>query len=417
MSQSFKVLFFLKKGKRTNEKLLPVYVRITTNGQRAEWSVQRCCDPNKWNRQAGRSTGTKEECKTLNAYLDAVQGQILIVQKEYTIRNEIVTAEQVRAAILHTNEYEKQHKLLEVFQYHNDQFAKLVDKEFSNGTYKKFKVAYNFLHAFIEWKYRQQDVYLTEVNHKLISDFEFYLKTEKKQQHNTAMSNIKKLKKIVRICVANDWLDKDPFKSYKITTKETHRNFLLKEELETLMAKPITLQRLEQVRDIFVFSCYTGLSYSDVMLLTPHDINIGIDGEQWIFTTRIKTNTGSRIPLLPVPKKILKKYASHPQVIANHALLPKISNQRLNSYLKEITEICGFHKELTFHCARHTFATTVTLTNGVPIETVGKMLGHKCLRTTQIYAKILDTKVSQDMQALQNRLNPVLKPTRYKQAK
>ncbi len=204
------------------------------------------------------------------------------------------------------------------------------EQNFQKGTYKKFKVTYNFLRSFIEWKYRKQDVYLNEINHKLIADFEFYLKTEKNQQHNTAMSNIKKLKKIVRVYVANDWLDKDPFKSYKITTKETHRKFLLKEELDTLMTKPITLQRLEQVRDIFVFSCYTGLSYSDVMLLTPHDINIGIDGEQWIFTTRIKTNTGSRIPLLPVPKKILEKYASHPQVIANHVLLPKISNQRLN---------------------------------------------------------------------------------------
>lgn len=417
MSQTFNVRFFLKKGKGTKENSVPIYVRVTTNKARAEWSIQRTCDASKWITSIGRTSGTKEEAKSLNAYIDTIQGQIFEVQKEYALRKEIVTAEQVRAAILHTNEYEKQHKLLEVFQYHNDQFAKLVGTEFSNGTYKKFKVAYNFLTAFIEWKYRKPDVYLAEINHKLITDFEYYLKTEKNQQHNTAMSNIKKLKKIVRLCVANDWLDKDPFKSYKITTKETHRNFLLKEELETLMNKDISLQRLEQVRDIFVFSCYTGLSYSDVMLLTPHDISIGIDGEQWIFTTRIKTNTGSRIPLLPVPKKILEKYASHPQVIANHALLPKLSNQRLNSYLKEITEICGLHKELTFHCARHTFATTVTLTNGVPIETVGKMLGHKCLRTTQIYAKILDTKVSQDMQALRNKLNPVLKPVRHKHAK
>lgn len=407
MSQSFKALFFLKKGKRANAKSLPVYVRITTRGHRAEWSVQRSCEPARWNQQMGRSTGTKEESKTLNAYLDAVLGQILEVQKEYALRNEIATAEQVRAAILHTNEYEKQHKLMEVFQYHNDQFAKLVGKEFSLGTYKKFKVAYNFLKAFIEWKYRKQDVYLGEINHKLITDFEFYLKTEKKQQHNTAMSNIKKLKKIVRICVANDWLDKDPFKSYKITTKETHRNFLLKEELETLMNKEISLQRLQQVRDIFVFSCYTGLSYSDVILLTPKDIAPGIDGEQWIFTKRIKTGTDSRIPLLPVAKNVLEKYATHPKVVADKTLLPKISNQRLNSYLKEISQICGFTKELTFHCARHTFATTVTLTNGVPIETVGKMLGHKCLRTTQLYAKILDTKVSDDMQALKQRLKAV----------
>jgi len=218
------------------------------------------------------------------------------------------------------------------------------------------------------------------------------------------MVNIKKLKKIVRLCVANDWLEKDPFRSYKITTKETHRNFLLKEELETVLNKPLSVQRLDQVRDIFLFSCYTGLSYTDVMELTRNDISIGIDGEEWIFTKRTKTNTASRIPLLPIPKSILEKYVNHPQVLNAGSLLPKLTNQRLNSYLKEITDLCGFTKQLTFHCARHTFATTVTLTNGVPIETVSKMLGHKSLRTTQIYAKILDIKVSDDMKLLKNKL-------------
>ena len=199
-------------------------------------------------------------------------------------------------------------------------------------------------------------------------------------------------------------MNKDPFKSYKITTKETHRNFLLKDELELLMNKSLPVHRLDQVRDMFLFSCYTGLSYSDVMMLTRKDISIGIDGEQWIFIKRTKTDTTSRIPLLPVAKAILEKYSGQPQIINSGILLPKLSNQRLNSYLKEISDICGFNKEITFHCARHTFATTVTLTNGVPIETVGKMLGHRSLRTTQIYAKILDSKVSSDMNQLKQKL-------------
>ena len=218
------------------------------------------------------------------------------------------------------------------------------------------------------------------------------------------MVNVKKLKKIIRQCVANDWLDKDPFKSYKITTKETHRNFLMEDELETLIKKDISVPRLEQVRDLFLFSCYTGLSYTDVMALTQNNISIGIDGEQWIFTTRTKTDTTSRIPLLPVARNIIEKYSNRPDIINSGNLLPKLTNQRLNSYLKELSDICEFNKTLTFHCARHTFATTVTLTNGVPIETVGKMLGHKSLRTTQIYAKILDTKVSSDMQVLKQKL-------------
>lgn len=403
MSQNFKVLFFLKKGRRRNEKSLPIYVRVTINGERVEWTCQRNCDPSKWNQQTGRVIGNKDETKSLNQYLDALQANIFELQREYTLRNEPVTSAQVRAKILHETE-EKKYSLIEVYQYHNDQFEKLVGSEFSYGTYKRFKSALKSLRAFLEWKFKKKDVYLTEVNHKFITDYEFYLKSIQKLQHNSAMVNIKKLKKIIRQCVANDWLDRDPFKSYKITTKETHRNFLMEDELQTLIKKSISVDRLDQVRDIFLFSCYTGLSYTDVMTLTRNNISIGIDGEQWIFTTRTKTDTTSRIPLLPVARNIIEKYSNRPDIVNSGRLLPKLTNQKLNSYLKEISDICEFKKALTFHCARHTFATTVTLTNGVPIETVGKMLGHKSLRTTQIYAKILDTKVSSDMQALKQKL-------------
>ena len=404
MNQSFKVLFFLKKGKRCNVKSLPIYVRVTTNGQRVEWSVQRSCEPGlKWNQITGRAIGNKEEVKILNAYLDAILGNIFAIQKEYALRNEPLSAEQVRSKILNKSE-EKQLRLIEVYKYHNDQFQKLVGIEFAHGTFKKFKSALKSLKDFIEWKFLKKDVYLTEVNHKFITDYEFYLKAIQKLQHNSAMGNIKKLKKVIRQCVANDWLDKDPFRCYKITTKETHRNFLLKDELELLRNKNLPIQRLDQVRDIFLFSCYTGLSYSDVMMLNQKDISIGMDGELWIFTKRLKTDTASRIPLLPIATSILEKYSLQCQIVGSGILLPKMSNQRLNSYLKEISDLCGFNKQLTFHCARHTFATTVTLTNGVPIETVGKMLGHRSLRTTQIYAKILDSKVSTDMSQLKQKL-------------
>jgi site-specific recombinase XerD len=352
MSQSFKVLFFLKKGKGCNKKFLPIYVRVTIDGERAEWTVQRNWDSTKWNQQNGRASGNKEEAKSLNQYLDAVQSNIHEVQREYALRNEPVTASQVRAKILHKSE-EKKHSLLEVYQYHNDQFEKLVGSAFSHGTYKKFKSAIKSLKAFLEWKFKKRDVYLTDVNHKFITDYEFYLKTVQKLQHNSAMVNVKKLKKIIRICVASDWLDKDPFKSYKITTKETHRNFLMKDELETLRNKNIGIQRLDQVRDIFLFSCYTGLSYTDLMMLSRKDISICMDGEQWIFTTRVKTDTASRIPLLPIAKDLLEKYSTRTDIVNSGRLLPKLTNQRLNSYLKEVTDLCGFSKELTFHCARH----------------------------------------------------------------
>lgn len=219
------------------------------------------------------------------------------------------------------------------------------------------------------------------------------------------MGYIKKLKKIVRLCVANDWLAKDPFMSYKIKIRDTHRTYLLEEEIKTIIEKNLAIERLRVVRDIFIFSCYTGLAYSDVAKLTSSDISTGIDGEKWIFTTRTKTDTATRVPLLPPALAIIQKYANTPESLNNGKLLPVLSNQRMNSYLKELADICGINKELTFHCARHTFATTVTLTNGVPIETVSNMLGHRSLRTTQHYAKILDKKVSDDMQILREKFS------------
>lgn len=178
------------------------------------------------------------------------------------------------------------------------------------------------------------------------------------------------------------------------------REALTAEELETMTGKNFATGRLAQVRDIFLFSCFTGLAYADLQKLKRSEISTGIDGGKWIFTKRQKTDTASRIPILPMAEEILVKYADHPQCKAKYKVLPILSNQKMNEYLKEIADCCWITKRLTFHIARHTFATTITLSNGVPIETVSKMLGHRNLKTTQHYAKILDRKVSQDMQAL-----------------
>ena len=403
MNQSFKTLFFLKKGKGYTDGPLPIYVRITIDGKRAECSLQRSCEPSRWNKNTGRVAGSKNEAVQLNSYLDNVQGKIFSIQSEHALRNETLAACQVIACLLNKNE-EKRHSIIEVYKHHNLQFGRLVGIEYSAGTLKKFKSAFQSLQKYIKWKFHRDDLSLAEINHVFITEYEYYLKTIQKVQHNSAMGNIKKLKKVIRMCVANEWMNNDPFKSYKITSKETHRNFLLKEELDLLVSRKFTIPRLDQVRDIFVFSCFTGLSYTDVIKLTPQDLSVGIDGELWVFTNRTKTDTPSRVPLLPAAKEILAKYSNHPKVAHSGKLLPHLSNEKLNSYLKEITAVCGFKKDLTFHCARHTFATTVTLTNGVPLETVSKMLGHKNLRTTQIYAKILDCKISDDMKLLRQKL-------------
>lgn len=209
----------------------------------------------------------------------------------------------------------------------------------------------------------------------------------------------------MRIAQANNWITIDPFLNYKVRLKDVEREYLSEEEIQTMLTKNLHTPRLSQVRDIFIFCCFTGLAYSDVKKLTQNNVVMGIDGEQWIKTKRTKTDTRSNIPILPTALAIIKKYENHPEVVIKEVLLPVLSNQKSNAYLKEIAELCGITKNLTTHLARHTFATTVTLTNGVPLESVSKMLGHKSIKTTQHYAKILDLKVSDDMQLLRQKFN------------
>jgi site-specific recombinase XerD len=210
---------------------------------------------------------------------------------------------------------------------------------------------------------------------------------------------------IVLFCVNNDWLLKDPFARFKMSKEEVIPEFLTKEEIQTISEKDIKMERLKQVRDVFLFCCHTGLSYVDIKKLNSSEVSLGFDNELWIFIRRGKTNIPSRIPLLPLSQKILAEYKNHPQCVNSKKLLPVLSNQKYNSYLKEIADICGIYKNLTTHTARHTFATTVTLSNGVPIESVSKMLGHKKMQTTQHYARVLDIKVSEDMLRLKNKIN------------
>jgi site-specific recombinase XerD len=401
MNKSFSLIFYLKKRTNYVSGPIPIYARITVEGLRAELSVYRQCNPEKWNQHSGRMIGNGEEAKEMNAFLTNYQLKVFEAHREILVSNLPVTIEAIKNKL--TGETERPRMLIEIFEHHNLQFAELVGKEYSLGTLKKFKTCTSSLKEFLKWKFKSCDVNIKTVGNEFINDYEFYLKSIQKIQHNTAMGYLKKLKKIIRQCVANDWLNKDPFMNYKIKIRETHRLFLSEEEINTISKKEFATTRLDQVRDIFLFSCFTGLSYSDIVKLKPSDISIGIDGQKWIFTTRTKTDTASRIPLLSIPLEIIDKYSKNQNVIYSGKLLPMLSNQRMNSYLKEISDLCNISNELTFHCARHTFATTVTLTNGVPIETVSKMLGHKNLRTTQHYAKILDTKVSDDMQLLRAR--------------
>ncbi len=284
----------------------------------------------------------------------------------------------------------------------------MVGSEYAPGTLERYETSLKHTKDFLQWKYRVSDIDIEKIDHAFITEYEFYLCTERKCANNTAVKYIKNFHKIINICLANGWLTKDPFANYKAKVKEVIREFLTEQEIQSLMEKEFVSERLELVRDIFVFSCFTGLAYIDVKQLSKDNIVLGIDGDKWINKNRQKTDTNSKIPLLPTAQYILDKYANHPVCVNEDKLLPIFSNQKMNAYLKEIATVCGINKELTFHIARHTFATTVTLSNGVPIETVSKMLGHTNLKTTQHYAKILDKKISEDMQVLKQKFSKTI---------
>src|SRR5690606_9152173 len=222
--------------------------------------------------------------------------------------------------------------------------------------------------------------------------------------NNGVMKHLERFRKMVRLGVKLGWMEKNPFELYKLKMQKVERDFLTSEELSKIENKEFSVQRIQYAKDLFVFSCYTGIAYIDVMQLTPDNIFLGTDGNRWIKTMREKTDTSVNVPILPKAAAIIEKYKNNPRAIARGTLFPVISNQKLNSYLKEVADLCGIKKHLTFHLARHTFATSVTLSNGVPIETVSKMRGHTTIRTTQIYAKVVEQKVSQDMANLRNPL-------------
>jgi site-specific recombinase XerD len=274
-----------------------------------------------------------------------------------------------------------------------------------NGTLERFKISLKHTQEFILWKYNVSDISINKIGYAFVTEFEFYLRSVKNCNNNTAIKYIRNFRKIIKICLNNDWLDKNPCSRYEGKMKEVERDFLTEEELNRIYNKKFSSARLTLVKDIFIFSCYTGLAYIDVIGLKRDHISIGIDGQKWIFKNRQKTETKSKIPLLPIPEEIALKHANHPKCLNEDSILPILSNQKMNGYLKEIADLCDIPKEITFHMARHTFATFVTLTNGVPIETVSKMLGHKNIQTTRHYAKILDKKVSEDMNILRAKIS------------
>lgn len=402
--KTFNILFFIRKPKGTATGSYPIYMRITVDGHQKEFSIGRKCIPEKWNQKIGRSTGSKEEFKELNHYLDTLLHTTYEAKRKAIEDNKIITPELIQNMILGRNE-EKPKMFMDVFQEHNDRFAELVGKEVTHTTWIRYKTTKDHLTNFLILKYQKSDISVKDITYEFVEGFEHYLKTVKLCNTNTSARYMTHFKKIVGQCIKRGFLTQDPFNGFKIKKVEVKRTVLSMEELSILANKSFTMDRLTHIRDIFLFCCYTGLAYIDIKQLKHSNIAIGIDGEDWIFTSRQKTDVDTRVPLLPFAKAIIAKYKNHPHCLINGTVLPVPSNQKLNAYLKEVADVCGISKQLTSHIARHTFATTVTLSNGVPIETVSKLLGHTNIKTTQHYAKILDLKVSKDINTLKQLLS------------
>jgi integrase len=407
-NNTFGVQFITRANKaktdKDNKLMLPIYARISVDCHRVEVSLKQYVDPNNWNDAKGSVRGKGPEVRALNTFLEQVRSRLTECYQELQLKKKLVTAEAVKN--LFCGVEEKEHSLMTLFDYHNNEMRNVLEW----GTMKNYYTTKTYFQLYLKEVLHTSDIYLSQLSYKFIVGYQKFMKERKPLLpkkpcgNNTVMKHIERLRKVVNLAIKNEWLDRDPFMKFQPSFIRNDRQFLTADELAVIEARNYSIVRLQHAKDMFVFSCYTGLAYIDAFNLTPQNLSIGIDGGYWITTCRKKTDQPVRIPLLPKALEIIDKYKNHPYVIAKGKLLPVYSNQKLNAYLKEIADLCGITKPLTFHIARHTFATTVTLTNGVPIETVSKLLGHTSIKTTQIYAKVIEQKVSDDMNLLREKM-------------
>jgi site-specific recombinase XerD len=399
---TFSLLPFIRQHRQKKTGEAPVYIRITIDGKRTEISTKIYVLPERWNVHKGRVKGNNDSANTLNRSIEVFEQKLKEIYTKFIEKEIIVNANSIKSALFKTEE--KQRHLIDHFKFHYEQMKREINLNYSKGTVKNWKVTLGHLKTFLQNQYQATDITFKELNKQFIIDFEIFAKRNWNCGNNAAMKHIQRIRKVVNDALEKTWIDKDPFLGYKGKHDKTHRTFLTRDELKAIEQTAMPIERLEKVKGIFIFSCYTGLAYVDIEKLTKENIVIGIDGQKWVYTFRTKTGNKSNIPLLPAAIAIIEKYQNCPENVNKQKLLPTITNIKTNAYLKEIADLCRIRKHLTFHMARHTFATTITLNNGVPIETVSKMLGHSKIATTQIYAKVLESKVSDDMLILKQKL-------------
>lgn len=396
--KSFHLLFFLKKNKIKANGEAPIAVRITVDRRFIEMYIRRSAPVENWDQTKGKLK-TKDKVSTeINLYLDTVRAKFQNIHRQLEADNIEISAKEIRDRFCGVEE--KQKTLIEVFEEHNKNIRQLIGKDYTLKTVIRFEGSVRYLQEFLQKEYKRSDINLKDIDLSFIQKYDTFLKTEKNCAQNTAITRLKQLKKILRIAYTNDWIQKDPFATYRFKFEETNVEFLTQEELNMIIQKDFSVERLRVVKNIFLFQCFTGLAFSDIEQLKPEHLVKDNNGSLWIRKNRQKTNNMCNIPLITAAKTLMDKYTDHPICIKKGVIFPVPSNQRMNNYLKEIADSCGITKKLSTHVARHTAATIVFLANKVSLENVAKILGHSNIRTTQHYAKVLDSSIMRDMQSV-----------------
>lgn len=394
---------FIIRKNRIVSGMVPIQMQITIEGERVFISTGQKIELELWDLKSCRAIGKSNKVRVLNEYLDKMSVDVVKAFNELKSLNDDISAEMLRDKLTGKS-IDRRKYLIECCQIYNSSFEKLVGIEIGKITFGRYATFAARISNFISSKMKQKDIMLHEIKYSFGIEYEHYLKTELKLHQNTLVKYIQYLNRVLDYCVKYEWLDKNVLFGYKCPVKESKREYLTQDELQRIMDKEIHIDRLSEVRDIFVFCCHTGYAYKDAAQLTPDHIGTGINGRKWIYTSRQKNDNVSNVPLLDQAMEIIEKYRDHPICISKNRILPMKSNQKLNAYLKELADICNISKPMTMHIARHTFATTVLLSNGVSMEATSKMLGHSSLKTTQIYGKILETRVGAEMEMLSQKL-------------
>ncbi|SEH47651.1 site-specific integrase [Chryseobacterium culicis] len=403
LESSFGVNFFLKTPWKKGDYLRFVYLRITVDGISKEISTKRKWSVERWNQKTERAVGTKEDTKSLNHFLDSLISGLNNFRTKLSNNSESITAVKL-IEYIQGKSYQKP-KVLEEFQKHNEEMLNLVIAgDFARGTYDRYVTARSHVEEFMQFQYNRSDFEFRELNYSFVTDYEFYLKTVRGCSNNTTLKYIANFKKIVLRAIAKDIIQKDPFILFKSKKNKLDKRPLTTKELQRLEDKKFDSERLSIVRDIFVFQCYTGLSYIDVKQLRYSEIKEDSDGSFWIMSNRQKSKSRTDIPLLEKALLIMKRYQGHPQCHDSNLVLPVRSNQKMNEYLKEIATLCGIYSELNTHMARRTFASTVTLKNGVPINVVKELMGHHSVTQTEEYALTTQELINSEMNNLKTKL-------------